>query len=469
MNLWSHLLHRGRRVAPLGLAALIAVSPALAQRDGGARPSQPPPSSPDVPTQLDLQTVIRYALENNFAIRQARERIREQEGLIVEIKAQVLPNASVNSLYTYTDRELSSDSAAPDAGTRETEYWSIALQVRQVLYAGGGVRNALDAQQLAREAALLELQSVIDTALLDVRTRYYNVLFAAEQTKVEEENVRLLEEQLQTAKNRFEAGSSSNFEVLRAEVAVANARPNLIRARNGFRIAIDELRQAMGYLNHDPVNTHRTPTFLGELEYTPVSYDLHDAIQQARANRPELKRLAKIELAQEAGVNVAKAGYRPDLAIVGGYEFRKNNFSNRFKESLDGWTIGLQSNWAIFDGRATAGRVAQARSRLNQARLLSEEASLAVEVEVRRAHSSLLEAAELAEAATKVVAQAEEALRLADSRYAAGTATQLDVLEARVALTESRNNQLFANYSHTVAVAALRKAMGTADPFIVQP
>jgi len=389
--------------------------------------------------------------------------------LIVEIKARALPNASIDSAYRLTDRELSRDQAAPGAGTSDTSYWSIALEVRQVLYSGGGVKNALDAQKLARESALLELQGVINTALLDVRTRFYNVLFMREQTKVQEENVRLLREQLQTAKNRFNAGASSNFEVLRAEVAVANAQPSLIRARNGYRIAIDELRQAIGYSNPRMESARKLPEFVGTLDFTPVSYDLQDALRTARDNRPELQRLEKLEKAREAAVKVARADYQPDLSVVGGYQFRKNNFSDRFNDSLDGWSIGLESKWAIFDGRATAGRVAQARSRLNQAKLLTSESTLAVEVEVRRAYSSLQEAAELAESATKVVEQAEEALRLADARYAAGSATQLDVLEARVSLTDSRNNQLQANYSHNVAVAAMRKAIGQADPFVMKP
>ena len=426
-------------------------------------------ATPDVPDRLDLETAIAFALDNSFAIRQARERIREQEGLIVEIKARALPNASIDSAYRLTDRELSRDQAAPGAGTSDTSYWSIALEVRQVLYSGGGVKNALDAQKLARESALLELQGVINTALLDVRTRFYNVLFMREQTKVQEENVRLLREQLQTAKNRFNAGASSNFEVLRAEVAVANAQPSLIRARNGYRIAIDELRQAIGYSNPRMESARKLPEFVGTLDFTPVSYDLQDALRTARDNRPELQRLEKLEKAREAAVKVARADYQPDLSVVGGYQFRKNNFSDRFNDSLDGWSIGLESKWAIFDGRATAGRVAQARSRLNQAKLLTSESTLAVEVEVRRAYSSLQEAAELAESATKVVEQAEEALRLADARYAAGSATQLDVLEARVSLTDSRNNQLQANYSHNVAVAAMRKAIGQADPFVMKP
>jgi outer membrane protein TolC len=286
---------------------------------------------------------------------------------------------------------------------------------------------------------------------------------------VQEENVRLLREQLQTAKNRFEAGASSQFEVLRAEVAVANAQPGLIRARNGYRIAIEELRQAIGYTNTRTGNVTKVPEFVGTLEFKPVSYDLQEAIAQARINRPEIKRLEKLELARESNVKVAKSNYQPNLSLVGGYEFRKSNFSSQFDESLYGWTVGLESTWAVFDGRATAGRVAQARSQLTQAKLLTSETTLSVEVEVRRAHSSLQEAAELADSATKVVGQAEEALRLADARYAAGTATQLDVLEARVSLTDSRNNQLQANYSHNVAVAALRKAIGVADPFVVKP
>ena len=460
-----------RRIS-VSTAGAFSLAAALTTPVIGAPANRPMPvtavsaESPDVPDRLDLQNAITYALANNFAIRQARERIREQEGLIVEIKSQTLPNASLNSFYGKTADELGSDRGP---GITSSQNWQIALEVRQVLYSGGGIKNALDAQKLVRESSLLELQSVINSALFDVRSRFYSVLLAREQIKVQEESVRLLREQLQTAKNRFEAGASSNFEVLRAEVAVANAQPGLIRARNWYRTSIDELRQSLGYSNSRTQSVSKVPEFVGTLDFTPVSYDLQQALNEARANRPELQRFAKLELAREAAIRVARSGYQPDLALVGGYEFRKSGLSERFRDSLDGWTVGLQSNWAVFDGRATTGRVAQARSQLNQARLLTSESTLAVEVQVRRALSSLQEAAELSEAAQKVVAQAEEALRLADARYAAGTATQLDVLEGRVALTESRNNLLQANYSHNIAVAAMRQAIGTADPFLIKP
>jgi outer membrane protein TolC len=135
-------------------------------------------------------------------------------------------------------------------------------------------------------------------------------------------------------------------------------------------------------------------------------------------------------------------------------------------QSEDGWLAGVQGQWNIFDGRATAGRVTQARSAFEQSKLALTEAQLAAEVEVRRAFSQWQQATELAEASKLVVGQADEAVRLANARYNAGTATQLDVLQAQTDLTTARTNQIQAYYSYNVAVAALRKAMGQADEFV---
>ncbi len=427
--------------------ALAAVRPALT------------PTAPPVPDTLDLETAVKYAVEHSFTIQQARERIREQEGLIVAVRAQALPTLSLDGSYTRNDPGLG-------GGTPPTyQNWSIALDVRQTLYAGGAITSALDAQRYARESALLDLRSTINQALLGVRTKFYAVLFSREQIKVQEQSVDLLQEQLRNAQNRRAAGTVSDFEVLRAEVELANAQPPLITARNNYRLAIDELRQSLGYDNRTPDNLKKTPEFTGTLDVTPATYELQSALDAARLHRPELQRLAKVEQARGAAIRNAQAGYRPEVALVGGLEYKKAFGSNSFGDSAHGWTLGVQSSWAIFDGHLTDGRVAQARSQLAQARLARDEQTLAVEVEVRRALSSLQEAAELVAAASQVVRQAEEALRLATVRNLAGTATQLDVLSTQVALTQARNNQLSANYRHAVALATLRTSLGEADAY----
>lgn len=423
--------------------------------------AQPSPQFP-VPPQLDLKGSLGFAIENNFAIRQAKERIRQQDGVVVEVSARQIPTVAANASYQQNDRDISGGFPASDRA------WAINLTASQVLYAGGGVKASVRSSQLIRESAVLDLQATINDALLLVRTNYYAVLLAREKITVQEKNLELLQEQLKTATDRFNAGTISSFERLRAEVAVANAKFPLITARNDFRLAVESLRQSLGFTTNLPDQIDKLPVFLGTLEFSPTTFDLVAALEASRAKRPELQRLAKLAASREQTITVAGANALPQVSAFGGWELRKGT-GNAFRESHDGWRIGVQSQWNIFDGRATAGRVAQARSVLEQTKLSLAEFQLAADVEVRRAFSQWQQAVELADASKKVVAQAEEAVRLATARYNAGTATQLDVLSAQVDLTTARTNQLQAYYTYNVAVASVRKAMGQPDEFVTTP
>jgi len=430
-------------------ASLLAVLPARAQLNDG----KPDPTL-EIPAKLDLEYSLAFALDNNFAIRQAKERIRQQEGIVLEVRSALIPNVTSSAGYQWNADDISTNG-------RDTA-WAVDITARQILYAGGGVTAGVKSQKLALEAAVLELQSVINDALLDVRVRFYTVLVNRERIKVQEESVDLLQKQLQDVKNRFEAGTVSNFEVLRAEVALANAQPDLITARNDFRLSIEELRQSLGFVSRADADLGHVPEFLGTLEFKPTTFDLKSALATARETRPDLLRLAKLTDSAEQSVKVSRSRYQPSVSAFGAYDWRQSPAAST-KSSLDGWTVGLQSTWNIFDGRATAGRVVQSRSLLEQTKLSLSEAGLSVDVDVRRAISNFQGSIELAEASKKVVEQAEEAVRLANVRFGAGTATQLDVLQTQVALTDAKLNQLRAYYSYNVSVAATRRAMGLSD------
>jgi outer membrane protein len=418
-----------------------------------------PAQTNPVPESVDLRGAVRFALEHNFAIQQARERIRQQDGIVIEVSAREVPNVAAAALYQRNDPEISNGFPASN------QAWQISLTASQVIYAGGGVRSALKGSKLAREAALLELQAVINEALLQVRTSFYAVLLAREQIKVQESNLDLLQQQLKTVTDRYDAGTVSSFEKLRAEVAVANAKAPLITARNNYRLAIEALRLAVGFAVAPVDLTRKEPAFLGTLDFVPQQFDRLASLEAARVHRPDLQRLAKLTESREAAIVTARSGFYPNVAAFGGWTLRKGT-TNSFGDSANGWLVGVQSQWDIFDGRATQGRVAQAKSILAQTKLSLTEAQLAIDVEVSRAHSRWQEATELAEASARVVEQATEAVRLANARYNAGTGTQLDVLSAQVELTTARTNQIQAYYSYNVAVAALRKAMGQADEFL---
>lgn len=432
----------------------LALSCAIAQ----AQPGDPAPQQP-VPDSLDLPTAIGFALKNNFSIRQARERIRQQEGVVVEISSRMIPNVGASAVYQRNDQDISTG-FPPSNRT-----WQVNLTVAQALYAGRGIQSAVKGSKLTREAAMLDLQAVINDSLLQVRTSFYRVLLAREQIKVQESNLELLQQQLKTATERYDAGTVSSFEKLRAEVAVANAKVPLITARNDYRLSIESLRQALGFTSATTESAGKVPDLVGTLEYTPQAFDLQAAFDAARAKRPDLERIVRLADARGEAVTAARSGGYPNVSAFGGLAMRKGP-TNNFGDSNSGWLLGVQSQWNIFDGRATKGRVAQAKSLLEQTRLTLTEAQLAVDVEVRRAHSQWQQATELAEASARVVEQATEAVRLANARYNAGTGTQLDVLQAQVDLTTARTNQIQAYYGYNVAVASLRKATGQADEFI---
>src|SRR6478609_7371805 len=137
-------------------ASLLATLPAGAQLNDG----KPDPTMA-VPAKLDLEYSLAFALDNNFAIRQAKERIRQQEGILLEVRSAQIPNVGSTAGYQRNADEISTNG-------RDTA-WSVDITARQILYAGGGVMAGVQSSKLALEAAVLELQAVINDALLDVR------------------------------------------------------------------------------------------------------------------------------------------------------------------------------------------------------------------------------------------------------------------------------------------------------------
>ncbi len=412
----------------------------------------------ELPSPLDLRGAIGYALDHNYSIQQSRETIRLQEGVIVQVRSQEIPNVSAQGQYQKNDASIS------ELYPPSTSLWSVELKATQTLYAGGGVQSSIKNAKLARDAAAFDLQTTIDTALLDVRTKFYNVLLAREKIRVEEENVKLYEHQLEDTKNQFATGTVSNFEVLRAKVFLANAQPNLITARNGYRIAVEQLRQSLG----TPAAAG-FPEVVGDLTFEPESFDSETAVASAHGHRPELRKLGKLQDAAGETVTTARSTFYPNLQAFGGYQWEGFTFANSSLGSINtnGWLFGLQSTWAIFDGRATDGRVRQAKSQLEQARLATASEELEIDVEVRQAMSSFQEAGELVTASKQTIDQAAEALRLADAKFHAGSATQLDVLTSQVSLTQAKTDQLTANYNYLVALANVRKAIGLSDALVV--
>ena len=431
---------------------------------------------------LTLDEAVKIALRQNPDVLKQLQEIERTRGQYIEVRAEALPHLTLTAVYDQRAEELF-DQGSRSGGIQfrttdptlgevigevgggdsssfiQNKSWQVTFELRQALYRGGQVRAAIKIGQFARDSAYFQLRDVIDQMVANVRTQFTSVLTDRALITVAEETVKLQEDQLRDQKNRFEAGTVPRFNVLRAEVELANVQPDLIRARNRYLLSEIALAKTLGL---DP-GPGGKPTFnvVGTLTVIGRPLGLQAALDLGRARRPFLKvqRLAILQRAEE--VKVALAGYKPRLDASVGYDFRNSRLSDRLDDVIDGWFLGFTGSWDIFDGFATHGKVTQARSQLESAKINYDDSVQRVDLEVQTAYANLQTARETIRSQQKNVEQALESLRLANERFSAGAGTQLETLDARTALTRARSTELLARGDYNTALAEFDRATAT--------
>jgi outer membrane protein TolC len=443
-----------------------------------------------------LDEAVQLALKQNPSILQQIQQLKVQKGLVYQAQSKLLPQLTMAASYSQQASGLtpsiSSRStgfdllaippgqplivnpttgttnaiAIPQTSTRSTssqalESWQVTLTVSQLIYDGGATIASRRAARINEDSAYYTLRDTIDTVVQTVRTQFYQILLNRALVQVQEESVNLLQSQLEDQKSRFEAGTVPQFNVLQAEGQLQNQIPQLITARNNYRISQLTLARTLGIPADRQYVTDNPLPVVGELGFDPIKYDLASALIAARANRPFLKAQRSAILANVENITVQAAGYKPTVTADVGWEQRSAGITNNLGDTVQGWFLGVQGSWNIFDGLLTYGRVKQARAQLEQAKVTYDDSVRQVELEVATSISNLRQAAQTVDSAQTGVNVNLEALRLADERLAAGTGTQLDVLNAQTQLTTARSNLVQAQFSYISAVASYQQATAT--------
>lgn len=445
------------------------------------------------PITLTLQESLDFAYKNSKSIKIAQENVKLTEGKVDEAIAAMLPNISGTGSYTYfikplvvMDEETISQmqeafkgmfpamppgtgagmpptqpAAGPASPTKieaDEHNFRASATLQQPLFTWGKLINNYKQAKLNLEAARQGLESAKQQLTFDVTKSFYGVLLAQEFVKVTEEAVGQVEKHLKTANDLFNAGVATNYDVLRASVQLANIRSQLIRAQNALRLAKEGFKMTLGLDLSAEVNVE------GKFEYNPAQRKLEEFMELALENRPDLKQLQLQEKAGEKIVSIAKAGNKPNLALVSSYEANK---SGRWEDdemdwrgAKQSWNVTLALNIPIFDGLATRARVKQAKSGLNQIKLGKAQMMDGIQLEVKSAYLALQEAQALLDAQRETVQQAQEGLRIANLQYENGVITSVQLTDAQLALTQAEVNRLQALFDYTVGLAKLEKAVG---------
>ena len=399
---------------------------------------------------LSLETAVELAYRNNEQLRIALLQLeRAQAGLRAELATR-LPTVDLTA-GLQTGDQISASGIQANAD-------EIITTLR------GGVRSdydlGLSGERAARiraardQVRLAELQVESTRAQLRLETinEYYTIQQAIESIRINRAFLDEAERNLRDTELREEVGVGTRFDVLRADVQVANARQELTRAVSQRQIA---QRQLARRLNVSP-NVDLTTLPVEIAGAWPLS--LEESIVLAYQNRAELEQfLVEREFNQEQR-QIALARVRPSLGL-----FAEYNLQDILTPSEgafdDGFSLGAQFSWRLFDGGAAQARADQAERDVNIDESEFENTRNQIRIEVEEAYFTLLANQENIDTAALAVDQAQEALELANLRFNAGVGTQLDVLSATSELTNAEGNLVTAVLDYNRALASLERAV----------
>jgi outer membrane protein len=415
--------------------------------------------------KLDLAQCVALALEQNTEIRRAKEEVKRKEGVAIEVRSELLPKITATGQFDYQNNSLSGFLVDNGIVSSDEMNWTAGVRVTQLLFDGGAGLSRTKAARIAQSQSVLLLQNTIDQVMLEVRRTVYAVLVNRSLIDVQDEAVRLREQQLSLQERKFKAGTVTKFNVLTADVELANTMPQLIRARNNKRIAEVQLARilALDYPLEQPDDWSPPVEVVGELPYQPAAVNLETSLINAVNNRPDL-RATKDELrVQQELIKAAKAdAFIPKIVGSGGYDVIQDQTSSSFTKSLQGPVANISGTWTLFDGMQTTGRLEQLKAQYAAAEVAVEEKRREIETQVRDAVVKLEEAQEIVVSQQKNVEQARESLRLAEARFNVGAGIQLDIINAQSNLTQAQFNELQGRFDYNVALALLERA--TASP-----
>lgn len=424
----SPLLQEAQAEASAALAALAADGPL-----------------PSLDEKLTAGDCVRVALANSPKAVASRLAVESAAVSLSNAKNVLLPTVSANAQSQYTN--------AKEAGSSRSDHGDTNSAVDATLSISGItdiVRN-IKTQRLELQRAQMALCDVENTIVSDVKSAYYALLSAQRAVAIRTQSRDLYQEQYDRTKAFFDQGLRPKVDVTTAEVNLNNEILSLIRAKNLVKTQTAQLANVMGV-------TRGKPFILDDqIEIESFTLSFEQALTRAYQNRPDVRSSKTALQISEIKLNQAKAGYWPTFTL--GASFSKSGDEFRLDNDQTKLFAGVEI--PIFSAFKTYNGVKQARIDLSSSQNSDRSLSNDVYLEVQSAFIKLNEAAESIPVAASTVEKAKENMDLARGRYNEGIGDIIALKDAEVSYTDAELNLLTARYDYAVAMAELKKAMGT--------
>ena len=410
---------------------------------------------------ISLAQALELARRNNQDLQVALLTLQSNQAAVRAAQASLYPTAEISASVTrqgtgaartsdpLTARQLQ---VTQGAGGSSSTGFSGTAQVNYPLYTSG---QRLARIQVAEEQARFSELSVEQTSeeiRLNVTTGYYDLQSADEGVRINQAAVLNYQASLRDALALEQAGVGTRFDVLRAQVNLANAQQNLTNSLSQQRVvrrqfaALLNLTQSVDVSAADPVQ------LAGLWNQT-----LEDSIVLAFQNRPELEKyLAQRNITeQQRREQLATLG--PQISLVANY-----NLQDSFNDNInirDNYSLAVQASVRLFDGGAARAQADVYRFQGRSYETQFGQQRNKIRLEVEQAYSNLQANLQNVQTSSTALEQSREALRLARLRFQAGVGTQTDVIASESDLTNAEGNRVTAILNYNRALATLQRSV----------
>ena len=373
-------------------------------------------AAPQAAFALSLPEAVALAQGSNPGLAQTRAQADAADARLEVARAGRLPSLTVSGEAREGRTDLGGFFGF---GRNDVSPRAAALELRQPLFAGGAVNAAIDREQAGRDAALAQVAGA--KALLAARAAeaYVAVLSAHEILRLNDAQVRQMDEIARQADLRFKGGETARTDLAQAQARLAAARAGLARAQGDVARSRAHFISVVG-AEPDGLEPLAAPPL------TPASLDA--ALALALQSSPTYIAAQAQARAATAGVRYAQAERLPSLALTATATSARDQFFPGYR--ADGVTVGVQGRWTLFAGGAINGRVDEARAGARGAQSGVATARAQVREAVVGAWADIATAQAVLQAATDQAAAAESALDSVRQEVRVGQKPTLDLLDA---------------------------------------
>jgi outer membrane protein len=413
---------------------------------------------------LTLEESIKIAMERSLTLHSAVVGVVGSEYRRKEAITNFLPwwTGQYSGTWYNTPVTVGATQAAISGAIIPTSsyVYNFNTMLNQPLFTGGLNLATYRSAKIGVDVSKETLETTKRDIVLQVRVGYFIILRAEKFLAVAEQQVKNFEAQLEVTKAFFDVGIVPKNDVLLAEVNLANAKQQQVKAANDLDTAKASFNIIL--LRREVNTPFEVVDILG---YKAFSLSLEQSLDEALRLRPEIKAAQfTIDQAKE-NVKIARSGFFPTINLLGNY----NRFSDEIDLSRgvnfsDRWSVQALATFTLWNWGNTAFKVGENKVKVTQAEDSKNQLIDSITLEVKQDYLNMLVAEKNVGTSEKAIEQAEENLRMNEERYKYQVATQTDVVNAVTLLAQARTNYYGALSDFNVAKAQLERAMGRMYP-----